>query len=82
MNHEVEAYPGELKKLRSENEFFKKAFSHTFAADKLGDIYFICGELGEKDSNGLPNKIMICPAYGVDWFQIYEKTNQTEGPEW
>jgi len=82
MNHEVEAYPGELKKLRSEVELYNKIFLHSFAADKFGDIYFICGELGEKDSNGLPDKLMICPAYGVDWFQIYEKTNQTEGTEW
>jgi hypothetical protein len=82
MNLEVEAYEGELKKLRSENEFFKKIFSHTFAAEKYGDIYFICGEGGEKDKNNLPERIHICPAYGVDWFQIYKKTNQTEGPEW
>ncbi len=41
MNLELEAHEGELKKLRSENEFFKKIFSHTFAAEKVGDIYFI-----------------------------------------
>ena len=82
MNLELEAHEGELKKLRSENEFFKKIFSHTFAAEKVGDIYFICGEGGEKDKNGLPDRIHICPAYGVDWFQVYEKTPSAVGPEY
>ena len=51
-------------------------------AEKLGDIYFICGEGGEKDQNNLPDRIHICPAYGVDWFQIYERTDKSFGPEW
>jgi len=80
-------YPEEImtariKELESKVAFYDKIFLHSFAADKVGDIYFICGQLGEVDSNGLPDKLMICPAYGVDWFQIYEKTNQTEGTEW
>lgn len=41
--------------------------------------FFICGELGDKDSNGLPNKLQICPAYGCDWSQIYERTDKTVG---
>jgi hypothetical protein len=28
--------------------------------------YFICGESGDKDSLGLPDHILICPAYGSD----------------
>ena len=78
MNLEVEAYEGELKKLRKIYELIK----HLDLAEKLGDIYFICGEGGEKDKNNLPQQIHICPAYGVDWFQIYEKSDQTFGPEW
>lgn len=78
MNLEVEAYEGELKKLRKLYEMVK----HMDLAEKLGDIYFICGEGGEKDKNNLPQQIHICPAYGVDWFQIYEKSDQTFGPEW
>lgn len=78
MNLEVEAYEGELKKLRKLYEMVK----HIDLAEKLGDIYFICGEGGEKDQNNLPQQIHICPAYGVDWFQIYEKSDRTFGPEW
>jgi len=78
MNLEVEAYEGELKKLRKLESIVK----HEVLAGKLGNIYFICGEGGEKDKNNLPNQIHICPAYGCDWFQVYEKTDKTFAPEW
>jgi hypothetical protein len=82
MNHEVEAYEGEPKSLREKVALYDKIFLHSFAADKVGNIYFICGEGGEKDHNNLPDSIHICPAFGVDWFQVYKKTDQTFGPEW
>ena len=50
--------------------------------DKFPDAYFISGEGGKKDENGLPKQIHVCPAYGVDWFQIYERTDKTHGPEY
>jgi hypothetical protein len=78
MNHEVEAYVGELKELRK----LKALIRHEVLAEKIGDTFFICGESGEKDKNNLPKQIHICPAYGVDWFQTYERTNNTWGPEY
>jgi hypothetical protein len=78
MNLELEAYEGELRKLRE----MHKLINHTLLAEKFGNIYFICGEGGEKDSNNLPERIHICPAYGVDWFEIYEKTGSTWSPEY
>lgn len=78
MNLEIEAYEGELRELRK----LKSLIKHVDLAEKLGDIYFICGEGGNKDTNNLPERIHICPAYGVDWFQVYKKTDMTHGPEW
>lgn len=78
MNLELEAHEGELKALRK----FYTTFRHIDLAEKLGNIYFICGELGEKDDNNMPKKIMVCPAYGVDFSYVYEYTGQTTGPEW
>lgn len=75
MNLEVEAYEGELHELRR----LKKIIKHEVLAEKLGDIYFICGACGEKDDNGLPDRILVCPAYGCAWFQVYEKTDITGG---
>lgn len=78
MNLELEAYEGELAKLRKIESIVK----HELIAEHFGNIFFICGEGGEKDDNGLPKQLHICPAYGVDWFQIYERTDKTFGPEW
>ena len=78
MNLETEAYEGELKQLRRIFNIVK----HELIAEKMGNIFFICGESGEKDKNNLPDRIHVCPAYGVDWFQVYEKTDKTFGPEW
>lgn len=78
MNLEIEAYEGELRELRK----LKSVIKHEVLAERLGDRYFICGEGGKKDKNSLPDQIYICPAYGVDWFQVYERTNKSWGPEW
>lgn len=78
MNLEVEAYEGELRELRK----LKSLIKHDILAEKLGNIYFVCGESGESDRNNLPKHIHVCPAYGVDWFQVYERTDKTIGPEW
>ena len=75
---ETEAYKGELKELRK----IRSLIRHTVLAEKFGNIYFICGEGGQKDDNNLPDQIHICPAYGVDWFQVYQRTDRTHGPEW
>jgi len=50
--------------------------------DKFPNTYFIHGELGEKDQNGMPDKIMVVPAYGVDFSYIYTREEKTIGPEW
>ncbi len=78
MKLEQEAYEGELAMLRKCYSLVK----HTVLTEKMGNIYFICGEGGEKDKNNLPQRIHICPAYGVDWFQVYERTDKSNGPEW
>lgn len=41
-------------------------------AEETG-AYFICGEAGQKDQDGLPNRIMICPTMGVNGFAVYRK---------
>ena len=44
--------------------------------------FFICGEAGEKDSSGLPDKIFVCPTYGLDGFQVYKKDGDYRAPGW
>jgi hypothetical protein len=44
--------------------------------------FFIHGTLGDKDQNGMPEKLMVIPTYGVDFSYIYVRTEKTTGPEW
>jgi hypothetical protein len=45
-------------------------------------FYFICGEGGTKNDNGLPERLHVCPAYGADWMMLYTRTDKTSGPEY
>lgn len=83
-----EKYEGELNDLRVEIErlnglieVYNKIFTHNLVPDK-GYFYFVCGEGGKKDKNNLPERLHVCPAYGCDWFQVYERTDKTAGTEW
>jgi hypothetical protein len=58
----------------------KKIWFHS-QAEKTG-TFFICGEGGEHDRMGLPEMIMVCPAYGLDGMSIYTKTKDYSAPEW
>lgn len=71
----------EIARLQKLVEIAGVIFRHNLTPDK-GYNYFICGEGGSKDENGLPEKLFLSPAYGVDWFQVYERTNVTAGSEW
>jgi hypothetical protein len=75
MNLEVEAYEGELTALRKVYTMVRH-----MSAEKLQGVYFICGEGGEKDSMNLPQKLLVCPAYGLDGFAIYTKTSDYSAP--
>jgi hypothetical protein len=76
---DVQQYEDELAKLREEVETLKKGYEAAMKIvrstypDKFPDTYFICGEGGEKDNNGLPDRVLVCPAYGADWFEVYER---------
>jgi hypothetical protein len=58
-------------------ELLKKIFIHA-NPEKFEGVYFICGESGDKDALGLPEGIMVCPAYGADvrTTTMYKKVNK------
>lgn len=64
--------------LEEENVKLKKILSHLLS-DRSG-VYFICGESGNKDTLGLPERIFICPTYGADGFAIYQKKENYSSP--
>lgn len=79
-------YMAEAKELLKRSGMFphlkivSKWLEHHFA--ETNGQFFICGEGGSKDENGLPEQIHICPTFGLDWFQTYQRTDKQFGPEW
>ena len=51
-------------------------------ADEFTNTYFIHSGLGENDENGMPEKLLVCPAYGLDFSYVYEYNGKTSGTEW
>lgn len=70
----------EIERLRKQNEFFKTTIRSLDPENFPGP--FIHGMLGEKDMNGMPEKMLIVPALGCDFSYIYERTGETTGTEW
>jgi hypothetical protein len=72
----IEYLSKKLKLLEKTDMWFKTNYpEHT-------GFYFICGEGGTKDGNGLPERLHVCPAYGADWMMLYTRTDKTSGPEY
>ena len=51
------------------------------------DLLILCQrvnslEINSEDQNGMPEKLLVVPAYGVDFSYVYEYTGKTTGPEW
>ena len=61
-------------------EKLKKIWYHS--APEQSGTYFICGEVGDKDSVGLPEKLLVCPAYGSDGMAVYTKTTDYSAPSY
>ncbi len=54
---------------------------HNAFAEKHFGVFFICGAAGEKDKNGVPEEVYICPAYGSDVSYVFTRGG-TFAPEW
>jgi hypothetical protein len=73
-------HPPEIEKLLVENEQLKTILRHLLP-EKSGQ-YFICGGSTELDANGLPESILVCPAFGTEGSAIYRKSSGLSGPGW
>ena len=51
-------------------------------AERFPGTYFIHSGMGETDQNGMPEKLLVVPAFGVDFSYVYQYTGKTTGPEW
>jgi len=74
LNDAADELEAQLDLLAKQQKIIRRIY-----AEQLPDTWFVCGEHGEKDQNNLPRYIEVCPAYGVDWSQLYERTDRTIG---
>lgn len=85
---EIPTYDEQIERLTKEVERltkkcdFQATILRRLQPDRFPDTYFIHGNLGTKDHNNMPEKLLVVPAYGVDFSYIYERTEKTTGPEW
>ena len=54
----------ELELLKVENERLKEILRQCNVERYA--VPFICGKGGKEDSNGLPERLHVCPVYGAD----------------
>ena len=71
----------EVVRLRAENEKMKYFLRHNVFAEKQYGVYFVCGEGGDKDRNGMPEQIYVCPAYGSDVIYRYNRMDSSASGE-
>jgi hypothetical protein len=68
----------ELKELQEEHAFMKETLAKLYGMDRS----FICGSGSEVGQDGLPDLIMVCPAFGADGFAIYKKYRDYSAPSY
>ena len=49
-----------------------KAASH-FSPENCPNTYFICGQSTDKNEHGMPDILLVCPAYGLDFEYEYRR---------
>jgi hypothetical protein len=86
-DHDAEVYNAlgdasdEIERLRAKCDKQAMIIRRLFP-EMSPDTYFISGQQGTADDNGLPEEIHVVPAYGCDWSMVYRRANKTSGPEW
>lgn len=68
---ERKKYLNHIDKLQEENAFMKKVLKHVFP--EKSEAYYLCGEQGDKDEFGLPEYVIICPAFGKQELMRYQR---------
>jgi hypothetical protein len=73
----------QIEKLERANKLYEKLHNKLMhnAPEKSGQ-FFICGGIGAQDDFGVPDRILICPQYGLDGFYVFKKESDYAAPEW
>jgi hypothetical protein len=77
----IEELEAEVERLKAKCDI-QATILRRLTPDKYTNLLFIHSTLGDRDQNNMPQKLLVVPAYGVDFSYIYERTEKTTGPEW
>jgi len=68
----------ELEQLRKENARLVEELKRLYGVDRP----FICGEVGGKGHDHMPEFVLVCPSYGADGFAMYKKHKNYTTPNY
>jgi hypothetical protein len=68
----------EIEQLRKENARLVEELKRLYGVERP----FICGQVGEQGPDGMPEFVLVCPAYGSDGFAMYKKHKEYSTPEY
>ena len=67
-----------INDLVAENDRLKEELAKLYGIERP----FICGEVGEKGVDNMPEYVLVCPMYGADGFAMYKKHKDYSTPGW
>jgi hypothetical protein len=79
MQLQIEKLNAEISDLKALNKKLADILRHSFP--ERSGYYFICGGSEINSTDGLPESIEVCPAYGSDIVGLYKKVH-VSAPEW
>jgi hypothetical protein len=66
----------EIEQLRKENARLIEELKRLYGVERP----FICGEVGSRGDDNMPEYFLVCPAYGADGFAMYKKHKDYSAP--
>ena len=77
----VEELQAEIERLKKKCDT-QAIMLRSIDPERFPDTLFIHMHGGERDQNGMPERLYVVPAHGVDFSYVYTRTDKTVGPEW
>lgn len=77
-----------VKKLEAEIDRLKKKCDsqammlRRLMPENVPGTLFIHSDIGTKDQNGMPERLLIVPTYGADFSYVYVRSDKINEPEW
>lgn len=58
-----------IEKLTEQNDKFREELARLYGIERL----FICGQVGDKGEDNMPEYVLVSPEYGSEHFSLYKR---------